>query len=963
MKAKLANPAFSKENHSNPDIRRLDYLTRTFTFSGFGICILAALDPIIFGTFDWLILSAVGLVAFIHAVSLLFVWRHKTRAAQIALLFPLWIFFAFVHIRTLLLFPIAMSGYIIVILIASQLLGGFWALGFFAASLISSAVAVGVQVFSLPGIYDLNLSQYSQWYFELVFFLWIGILLHLVRGSQNEIVQHAYRNETALAKSNQALIRAQTDLQKHARDLEKRVVQLQVSSEIAHEAAKLSDTDQLLKQAAHLVSERFGFYYTAIFLMDESKDYAVLKAATGQTGQELIRKGHKLRVGAEGMVGYVTATGNSRVADDVQLDDTHYKNPLLPDTRSELALPLIAGQQVIGALDVQSKLIDAFDSEDVAILQTLANQLAIAIDNSRLFDAARRQLDELIVLHNVANVAAEAPTENQLIERTTSLLAETLFSNNFGVLLVEEKKQHLIYHPSYYETQPLERDPIPFGVGIIGKTAEQGLTWNVSNVRNETAYRQADPTTRSELCVPIKIAEQVIGVINTESQSIDGFDDDDVRLLETVAGQLATAMQKIRSYEAQRQRVSELAALREASLQLNNSLDLNQVLKAILQNALVLMNGVEAAVYLYDGEKIQFAMSMSKTQAGQEETSLDLSSLIARTSEKQDIFIIPNAHLDPYFKDTQANGSFVGLPLIHSGYVWGVMTIAFPGEPHEFDDNEQRVMCLLADQAVVALVNARLYGEAQERADVLTKALAQREELVRMRSEFIQNVSHELRTPLAIARGYVELLETGELGELNNQQMDAVSILSRRVQMLIRLVDDLVTILEAESLDEQREEVNLTDLAARALADFIPTAQHNKITLEGDITRENLIVKGTISHLNRVYDNLLGNAIKFTPPGGRIKMRLCRQQNQGPTAILEVIDQGIGIPADKLEKVFERFYQVDGSTKRRYGGTGLGLALVKEIVESHGGKVYAQSELGKGTTFTVILPLMKESIL
>jgi hypothetical protein len=270
------------------------------------------------------------------------------------------------------------------------------------------------------------------------------------------------------------------------------------------------------------------------------------------------------------------------------------------------------------------------------------------------------------------------------------------------------------------------------------------------------------------------------------------------------------------------------------------------------------------------------------------------------------------------------------------------------------------VLSLLADQAAIALANAYLYTEVQERAAELAEALAQREELARLKNEFIQNVSHELRTPLAIARGYTELLDTEEFGALNDAQRDAVKILRRRIIMLIKLVDDLVTILEAEALDVKLEEINLTEMVERVVKDFARLALEKNVRLGYRIQwpkdSSPPVVRGTSQHINRLLDNLLGNAIKFTSPGGAVSVLLHRA---GSLAALVVADEGIGIPAEKLDRIFERFYQVDGSTKRRFGGTGLGLALVKEIAESHHGHVSVQSEEGKGSTFTVVLPLLR----
>lgn len=260
----------------------------------------------------------------------------------------------------------------------------------------------------------------------------------------------------------------------------------------------------------------------------------------------------------------------------------------------------------------------------------------------------------------------------------------------------------------------------------------------------------------------------------------------------------------------------------------------------------------------------------------------------------------------------------------------------------------------LAAMAAIAIENARLYAEEQQRAAALARALEQQQELDRLKNEFIRNVSHELRTPLALIYGYAELLDDGGLGELQPDQREPVSVIARRTRMLHKMVDDLMIILETEAQAPQRKPLNLADLVRELLADFQIAVQQAGLTLVAELSPNLPKVPGDIESLRRVLDNLLGNALKFTPPGGQITVRLWAE---GPAVMLEVADTGIGIPPDQLERIFERFYQVDGSTTRRYGGTGLGLALVKEIIEAHGGKVGVESNEGRGSTFTLTFPI------
>ena len=164
---------------------------------------------------------------------------------------------------------------------------------------------------------------------------------------------------------------------------------------MAREISGKNDLDTLLDTSASLIRERFGFYHVGIFLTDEKKEYAVLRSATGEAGQVMLERGHRLKIGEIGMVGYVVSQGEARISMDVDSDAVHYKNPLLPETRSELALPLRLGEITIGAMDVQSVVPNAFSHEDVRILQTIADQLAIAFEKTRLVVELQRSLEEL----------------------------------------------------------------------------------------------------------------------------------------------------------------------------------------------------------------------------------------------------------------------------------------------------------------------------------------------------------------------------------------------------------------------------------------------------------------------------------------------------------------------------------------------------------------------------------------
>jgi signal transduction histidine kinase/DNA-binding response OmpR family regulator len=297
----------------------------------------------------------------------------------------------------------------------------------------------------------------------------------------------------------------------------------------------------------------------------------------------------------------------------------------------------------------------------------------------------------------------------------------------------------------------------------------------------------------------------------------------------------------------------------------------------------------------------------------------------------------------------------LSVPILAEGRPIGGLSLAAP-EPRPWSVDEVALVEALGRQIGAAAERLRLLDELYHQAEELEASVRQLQELDRLKSEFVQNVSHELRSPLALILGYAELLVDGDLGPLTTGQRGPMEIISRRAHMLSELVEDITLILLSDGRSLAEKQVNWADLARAAANDFRVMADQAGLTLEVEIPIALPAVQGDAIYLRRVIDNLLSNAIKFTPDGGTITVCAYAKDDQ---VVLQVADTGIGIAPKDQERIFERFYQVNGSARRRYGGVGLGLALVKELVESHGGQISVQSQgvPGQGSIFTVTLPI------
>jgi signal transduction histidine kinase len=318
---------------------------------------------------------------------------------------------------------------------------------------------------------------------------------------------------------------------------------------------------------------------------------------------------------------------------------------------------------------------------------------------------------------------------------------------------------------------------------------------------------------------------------------------------------------------------------------------------------------------------------------------------------------IRDARQDPTFVPFDPTvRSLLVVPMISKDKVIGALCID-DDKPDAFSSDDGRLLTIAAAQAAVAIENAQLYESSKKRAEELAKAYDELQALDRLQREFVQNVSHELRTPLTFIKGYVELMLEEAMGELSEPQWNGLQIVAQRTDAMTRLINNLLSLQQVEMESLRPTRVSLAEVATTVLESAEAAATKAGIVLEAEIPETLPSVWADRNCLEQVFDNLLGNAIKFSPAGGKITVCI---REEGEYLRVAVSDMGIGIANDQLEKIFERFYQVNGSPTRRFGGTGLGLALVKKAIEAHRGRVWAESQEGQGSTFFFTLPILRD---
>jgi signal transduction histidine kinase len=257
--------------------------------------------------------------------------------------------------------------------------------------------------------------------------------------------------------------------------------------------------------------------------------------------------------------------------------------------------------------------------------------------------------------------------------------------------------------------------------------------------------------------------------------------------------------------------------------------------------------------------------------------------------------------------------------------------------------------------------NRSLERRVEERTAELQKALERVSELSQLKSNFVANISHELRTPLTHIKGYVELLITESLGPISEEQRHALQISQQSTNKLEALIEDLIMVSLASrgELSIQQEDVDISRLASLAVKTYAAQGQARGVSLHAMLDEDVPHVQGDSQKIAWALNQLVDNAIKFTPSNGRVVVGVKRDGEN--LVIVSVTDTGIGIPAARIEDIFEPFHQLDSSATRRYGGTGLGLSLVRQIIEAHGSMLEVQSVEGRGSTFKFPLLAVMEA--
>jgi tubulin-specific chaperone A len=742
----------------------------------------------------------------------------------------------------------------------------------------------------------------------------------------------------SLNGDNNALTILGHHLNNMAERLGERTTQLQTVALLSERLNAVLDFDQLLIQLVNQVKDSFDYYHTHIYILTEdtsdgSQRTLALHAGAGEAGAKMIARGHAIPLNAPtSLVARAARTGEIVWVDNVYQAEDWLPNPLLPDTHAEMAVPIIVEGQVVGVLDVQEDKIGGLNEGDANLLRSLANQVAVALTNARLFEQTIQSKEEAESAKEKAEQArAEAELTRKDIEIANKALEVQVWQTAGQTLLNERTRGE-------QDIPTLARNVIQQLCQYLN--AQVGTLYVLENhvLKLVGSYAYIRPKNHPD---QFQFGESLVGQAALEKQPIVIADIPADYI--TITSSLGAALPKHLLvapfiYDGQVIGVVELGMLSEFS----------PAKMEFLQNVL---------------ESIAIAFITAQARSRVNELLAETQQQAEELQAQEEELRTANEELEIQAESLRA--SEVKLRMKQA-------------ELEEVNTElEEKAEVLEKNSAMLREQRAAL-DQQNQALKVAQQALEQKaEELERTskyKSEFLANMSHELRTPLNSLLILARMLAQNKEGNLTPEQVESAQIMYSGGVDLLNLINDILDLskVEAGKLELHFAPMSLERLVTTLRSQFTPVAEDKglmfEITLADDVPDT---IETDPQRVQQILKNLLSNAFKFTEHGS-VCLEFCRPQPNvdlsksglDPTRAIaiRVTDTGIGMTPEQQGVVFEAFQQADGSTSRQYGGTGLGLSISRELVMKLGGQVELLSEKGQGSAFTLYLPIERSAV-
>ncbi|MEM9950064.1 MAG: GAF domain-containing protein [Chloroflexota bacterium] len=754
-----------------------------------------------------------------------------------------------------------------------------------------------------------------------------------------------------------------------------RASKMQAVSEISSEIGGILDIEHLLWEVSGLTQEKLDHYHAQIYLLSEDGKRLVLAAGSGDIGRSMVASGHSIPIRADSLVARSARERSVVRIDNVFDVEDHLPNPNLPSTKAELAVPLLYGSELIGVLDIQDSQANIYSDVDVQVNQTLANQVAVAIQNARQFELTQVRLQEVLATNAIADFVRESDTLENMLTNVMTVSYNSLGADNsvFAYYDEEDNQWHGFVGVGEGMTNEIARQfhdelhRYPHGVEALNRDEVIAID-NVSHYPDFPMDVAKQLGIKSILTVPIFSDRNKVGAIFLNyNREYHRFDEDEIRLARSIGNQISIGVQRQQSEEAilrqtqiAQRRAAELETVANVSTASTTILDVDELLQSVVDLTKQNFDLYHVHIYLYNEEERALVLAAGAGDIGQmmrdhgHRLSIDnQSGLVARAARTKEpvlvndtvsvIDFLPN----PMLPETRSE---MAIPMLIGNDLLGVLDLQ-SDTVGRFDEEDIRIQSTLASQVSIAVQNAQAFERERRTVDRLR-------EVDRLKQEFIANMSHELRTPLNSIIGYSEVLLDGVDGDLNEEAMEDVEAIHTSGKHLLSIINEILDMakIDAGQMRITRQEKNIVDILKHIVvsSQVLVKDKPVEIVLEEASPVEMVYVDPV--RINQIMLNIVGNAIKFTEEGN-VTVRY-GMENEDYIRI-DIIDTGIGMSAEQVEVAFERFRQVDGSSTRRAGGTGLGLPITRQLVEMHGGDISATSEIGQGSHFSIFLPKLE----
>ncbi len=748
---------------------------------------------------------------------------------------------------------------------------------------------------------------------------------------------------------------------------------LHALNQLMEELAGMRDVEALLDLAVSALANRFGAALARIWLHDEASQTLVLSASAGlstrTTGSSRYRiplDGHPYKL-AE-VIRRRQPVFSRDVTSDPQFEqDWVQQNGI----RSFAGYPLLLGDRLLGVLVVFSR--ESLEEDFAQSVRLLSHHIAGTLVSARLLEAERRSTRQARELNRIAAALSSESHPETLLQMIADVGRELTGAESVGVVVEREeqgKRYFAFAARSGSDHLTLPATMVAEPEGPLAPLLRDGQVLRVGDMRQAPLFggrHVEDIPLVSLLGAPLRGRDgRVTGALLIGHGSPDAFGEEHESLAVTLAVHAATAVENARVLEDARMSARRVRTLNEVGQALSAILDRNELLLAVQRFVSETMDASSFAVVLWDEEK-QELQAVVRLEAGIDygpaTTPLGWGVVSRAIVTKKPSYI---QHLEAQEPELVASMNWYGTedtftqaqlaaPMCVGDRVIGALSVQ-SYEPYAYSDADVEVIATIASQAAVALENVRLYEQLAASRQRLASALADLRETDRVKDYFLSAASHELKTPLTLVKGQLQLIEQETVRIGDNPRISRFTrVALRNVERMRRLIEGLLDVSRLDT-GQMRLEMGPVDLAelARSVAESFEGHGYRAVVVS-DIPDQSVPVLGDTDRLEQVLLNLLSNAQEYSPAGGKILLQVRADAGMGRVS---VSDNGQGVPADDLERVFERFFQSSGtSVKRRSGGMGLGLYISRGIVEAHGGRIWAESEPGKGSTFTFELPL------